>query len=519
MKKITFFILSLVLANTFTAQTTYNDIAPSLYNNCTTCHRPGGGAPFSMLTYNDISPWASAMQTVLNSGEMPPWSADTAYLHFSNERAISQADKDTILAWIADGALQGNPGLLPPAPNYPQYQLNGTPDTIIYMPTFLSNANSSDAYNTFVLPLTLAQSRYIRAIEIVPNNPSLIHHAIINADTAGDVSQNTTGYSYAIEGDISIGTYAPGTKPVIFPNSSQLKMGIQIPANGDFIMQIHTPAGTVGQPLSIAVRLYFYPPGEPGLRSVYNFVPLQYWENDFILDPEEIQSFSTEQATYPFGISLYSSFPHSHQICTEILNFAYDTTTFDTVKLNKIDDWNFEHQEYYYYKNLVEIPIGYKFHSTHKYENTSTNPHNPFSPPQQITGGLFSTDEMLFDGFQFIVYQPGDELINIDSILASDPLLAVGIWEDYSPAIKENNSYVYPNPIITKSVISFTTDQKLTKNIKLNVWSIDGKRVNMNYELKNNFIEISKGDLPANIYVYQIIDENHKISSGKIIIQ
>lgn len=513
-------LLPLLLITTLSfSQTTYSDIAPALYQNCTSCHRVGGGAPFSMIGYNNIAPWAAAMQAALNDEEMPPWGADTSYLHFVNEREISKADKDTILAWIADGALEGNPALLPPPPNYPQYKLNGTPDTIIYMHPFSSNAGSTDAYNTFVIPLTMPQPRFVRAIELIPSDASLIHHSIIRADTAGDILADTSGNSFTILGDLSVGTYAPGTQPIIFPNSPQLKMGIQLPANGDIIMQVHTPAGTAGQTIAMEIRLYFYPIGETGIRPVYDFVPLQYWENDFWIGPEQVKSFSVEQETFPYDISIYSAFPHSHQICTEILNYAYDTVTLDTTKLIKINQWDFEHQEYYYYKNLVKIPTGYKFHSDHTFDNTHHNHHNPHNPPQFVSVGPYSDDEMLFDGFQFISYMPGDEFINIDSILSADPLLAVGIWEGYSPEEKITNSTVYPNPVNNKATISFNTKVNLN-NAQLKVWSINGKSVNMKYQLKNNTIEIDRNNLPANIYIYQVLDNNsNKISSGKIIIQ
>ncbi len=519
MKNLIALLLFILFSLTGFSQSTFNDVAPSLYRNCTTCHRVGGGAPFSMLSYSTTAPWTSAMQTALTDGEMPPWGADTSYLHFSNEREISQADKDTILQWIADGALQGNPSLLPPPPNYPQYKLNGTPDTILYMQPFNSNAGANDAYNTFIIPLSMSQSRYVRAIELIPSDPSLIHHSIIRADTAGDILADTSGNSFTILGDLSVGTYAPGTQPIIFPNSSQLKMGIPLPANGDIIMQMHTPAGTFGQTIAVEIRLYFYPIGETGIRPVYDFVPLQYWENDFWIAPNQIKTFSTEQVTFPYDISIYSAFPHSHQICTEILNYAYDTTTLDTTKLIKIDQWDFEHQEYYYYKNLVKIPTGYKYHSDHVFDNTPQNHHNPNNPPQLVTVGPYSYDEMLFDGFQFIVYQTGDELINIDSILAEDPLLTVGIWEGYSPKEKITTSTVYPNPLNNKATISFNNPVKLT-NAVLKVWSMEGKSVEIQYQIENNQLEITKGTLTPNIYIYQVFDaNNNKVSAGKLIIQ
>ena len=277
MKKTIFTFTLLLIIQFISAQVTYNDIAPALYRNCTSCHRVGGGAPFSMLSYSETVPWTIAMKTALQEGEMPPWAPDTSYLHFLNERSISPADRDTILAWINEGAFEGDPALLPPSPVYPEFLLNGEPDTIINMTPFASNAGINDVYNTFVIPLRMNQSRYLRAIELVPGNPELVHHSIIKADIAGDVSQNTTGYSFNILGDISIGTWAPGSQPIVFPSAAQLKTGIELPANGDIIMQIHTPSGTSGQMISCQIRLYFYPIGEPNIRPVYDFVPLQYW--------------------------------------------------------------------------------------------------------------------------------------------------------------------------------------------------------------------------------------------------
>jgi len=518
MKKITLLLIACSFCLFGTSQTTYNDIAPTLYKNCTSCHRPGGGAPFSMLTYSSIFPWTNAMFNALQSGEMPPWAPDTTYLHFFNERPISQADKDTILAWIAGGALQGNPSLLPPPPIYPQYLLNGTPDVIVQMNPFNSNASTNDAYNTFVIPSGIAQSRHIRAIELVPGNANLVHHVIMMADTAGDILADTSGTSFVTMGDISIGGYAPGANPILFPNTNQLKMGVEIPANADIILNMHTPKGTLGQTITVEVRIYLYPIAEPGIREVYSFTPLQYWGNDFWIGPGQIKTFSTEQQTFPFDISLYSSFPHSHNICTEILNYAYNTTPVDTIKLMKVNHWDFEHQEYYYYKNLVKIPTGYTYHADHRYENTNTNHNNPFNPPQLITVGPNSTDEMLFDGFQFITYLPGDELINVDSILGEDSLINYPVYIE-KHNLEFNNSYVSPNPMINKSAIYFDHIHSNWSRYSLHVWTLDGKKIKLPYDVKEGYFEIQKGKLSPGLYLYGIMDNHNNLSSGKFIIQ
>ena len=136
MKKLFLLTLALGFSISGFAQTTFTDIAPVLYKNCTSCHRPGGGAPFSMLTYADASPWSTSMMLALQHGDMPPWGADTSYVHFVNERPITQPDKAAIIQWVFDGALEGDPTQLQPSPIYPQHLLNGTPDTVIQMTRF-----------------------------------------------------------------------------------------------------------------------------------------------------------------------------------------------------------------------------------------------------------------------------------------------------------------------------------------------------------------------------------------------
>ena len=267
------------------AQSTYNDIAPILYKNCTSCHRPGGGAPFSMLSYASISPWTTSMVHVLQHSEMPPWAVDTSYIHFVNERQITKEDKDSLLTWIFDGSLQGDPALQPPTPLYPLRQLGGTPDTIVQMLKFKSNAGAQDSYNTIAVPLNLGQNRFLRAVELVPGDPQLIHHSLIVADFAGGITIDTSGNAYTVPGSIAIGTWAPGSMPIVYPKSPEIKMGIELPANGEIGMNIHTPKGTAGQLIDIQVRLYFYPHNETGIRQVFDFVPLQYWDNDFVFLP------------------------------------------------------------------------------------------------------------------------------------------------------------------------------------------------------------------------------------------
>lgn len=515
MKKVLFILSMSVISFSLKGQSTFNDIAPILYKNCTSCHRPGGGAPFSMLSYPSTSPWTTSIVNVLQDSEMPPWSADTSYLHFVNERQITQADKDSLLTWIYDGALQGDPSLQPPQPAYPMYQLGGTPDTIIQLTKFKSNANTEDAYNMLVVPLYFGQDRFVRAIELVPNNPELVHHALIMAGPLGDMDTDTSGNAFSIDGDISVGTWAPGTMPIVYPNSSEIKMGVKLPSNGEIGMQIHTPKGTAGQLVDIKIRIYLYPANEIGIRQVHDTVPLQYWANDFYIPAGQVKSFSVEENWPSQAISIFSAFPHSHQICTEILNFAYQAQTNDTIPLMKIDRWDFEHQEYYYYKNLVKIPAGYTVHSTHVFDNRSSNHHNPNSPPQFISVGLNTDDEMLFDGFQYLDYQPGDENINIDSILKNDPLLVLDIPE--FEITREIKYSVIPNPITSDATIQFNPPLNESNHYTVNLYDKMGRPVLVEYTFTQGHIHLETILAPPGTYFFEVLSDGHRFVAGRLV--
>src|SRR5262245_5434691 len=76
------------------------DIAPIFYSSCVSCHRPGEVAPMSLVSYQDVRPWAKAIRTKVASREMPPWGADPRFGTWKDDRSLSPAQIDTIVKWI-----------------------------------------------------------------------------------------------------------------------------------------------------------------------------------------------------------------------------------------------------------------------------------------------------------------------------------------------------------------------------------------------------------------------------------
>src|SRR5689334_13995962 len=102
-----------------TAPTYTADIAPILFKNCATCHRPGEIGPMSFLTYEATRPWARSIKEKVVSREMPPWAADPATsMKMRNDRSLSQKDIDTIVSWVAAGAPRGEASAMPAVPTF-----------------------------------------------------------------------------------------------------------------------------------------------------------------------------------------------------------------------------------------------------------------------------------------------------------------------------------------------------------------------------------------------------------------
>src|ERR1044072_5715895 len=156
------------------------DIAPIFYKNCTECHRPNDIAPFSLISYKDSRPWARSIKEKVLNREMPPWSPDPKYGEFNNDCRLNQQDIDTVVAWVDQGAKEGNAKDLPPAPAFTDggWQI-GKPDLIVSMPQEqIINPKTADQILYFNVPTNLKEDKWVQAAEIHPGNKRVVHHVI-----------------------------------------------------------------------------------------------------------------------------------------------------------------------------------------------------------------------------------------------------------------------------------------------------------------------------------------------------
>ena len=140
-------------------------------------------------------------------------------------------------------------------------------------------------------------------------------------------------------------------------------------------------------------------------------------EPALVIPAGQIKTFHT-QWQVPEDISLLSVNPHMHLVGSKMLAYAV-TPAKDTIRIIRINKWDFRWQYYYTFPKMKKIPAGSVIHVFATYDNTAQNPNNPFHPPREISEGegneSMSTKEEMFQFiFSFLPYQPGDENISLE---------------------------------------------------------------------------------------------------------
>ena len=412
MKKIILTLIILPLI--FKAQNpNYSEhVAPIIYDKCLKCHHNGGISPIPLETYSNTVLNSGMIQHVTSTGEMPPWPPDTLYREFSYQNTLSIDEINTITDWIANGSPLGDTTLLPQMPTFNNSSQLGIPDLELQMPTYSSNAGAGvDDYVCFSIPTGLTQNRKIKAIEVIPGNIQTVHHVLVSIDPFPNNSVVTTPNCMGPQGKL-IYSYAPGSGPLVYPETNNISFGVELNANSSISLAMHYPEGSFGQLDSTKVRFYFYPQNTT-IREISNefLINEGLFGTPFFLPPNQITEITGSYGPTTQDYSLMSVFPHMHLLGKDLVCYAV-TPTNDTINLIRINKWDFEWQGDYYFKNFIKIPAGSIIYAKGRYDNTAS-PSNP--NPTMVQSGFNTEDEMFVFVFQFLPYQSGDENISIEN--------------------------------------------------------------------------------------------------------
>ncbi|MCP4440173.1 MAG: T9SS type A sorting domain-containing protein [Aureispira sp.] len=514
---------------------TYADsIAHIIYDNCSQCHHAGSIAPFSLMSYTDTYNYRNLIASKTAAREMPPWSPNPNYKQYVHERLLTQNEIDGIAAWVAGGAPQGNVANEPAPPVFNSTAILGHGDLKVTMPAYASKATAgNDDYVCFSVPTGLAQGRTLKAIEVVPGNSQIVHHVLVYTDPSGSYPTDTVGGDCAGPGGFGteklLAGFAPGGSPIVFPDDgNNIKMGVSIAAGSNIILAMHYPEGSAGTIDSTSVHLHFYPPGTTGVREVSSNPILA--KQGFCISPNTVQTleewFPSQTQALPVNFSLLSIFPHAHLLGKEFLVYGIQNTTlpYDTIPLIHIPEWDFEWQDFYFFKKVLKMPAGYKLYAKVTYDNTTNNPYNPNNPPLTVCEGLNTSDEMFLIYFQYLNYQTGDENIDLDSLLN---LNLGGTPTGVRPVSMIDNGLfltAYPNPTSGSTTFEYYTDKPT--DVSLNIYDVRGslvkqlvsnKQAKGRYKLQWDGTSSSNEELANGVYITKLKVGN-RITNKKIVL-
>ncbi len=373
--------------------TYHRDVARILQQNCVTCHRDGGIAPFALDDIEEVKDRAKVIKRVVSEGTMPPWFAavekDAEKNPWANDCSLSAKDKADLFAWLdsSDRPL-GNVAEAPAKRSYPAEWSIGTPDLVIPLSrAYDIKATGFMPYAFDVVDTHIPEDKWVTAYEILPSARDVVHHVIVQVHEKGadarDREEGAGGY-WAV--------YVPGNGSCVYPEGFARK----IPAGARVSFQIHyTPSGKAKKE-RLRMGLVF-----ARTAPQYEVKTLAVSNPKISIPPGASHHVETQSRRVPFDIPITSYMAHLH---IRGKAFKYEVTYADgkTETLLDIPRYDFNWQLRYDYKQPKLIPRGSTLTITAVYDNSAENKANP-DPTKLVKWGSQTVDEMMLGYFEYFV--------------------------------------------------------------------------------------------------------------------
>lgn len=360
-------------------------VARILQERCVGCHRTGAIAPFALTSYRDAAAWAETIREVVHDRRMPPWDASPKIGTFVNDPGMTEAERGLIEEWVKNGVPEGDAKDLPPPRQFAEGWRIPKPDLVVSMPkAFAVPAQGTVPYQYFTVNPGFKDDKWVRAAEVKPGNPSVVHHVVVIVHPPGKPSPADRG---GMGEFVAVGV--PGMSPVNYPEGHARL----IPAGSKLVFQMHyTPNGTPQTDRS-QVGLVFADP-----KSVWKQV-----KSDMALDTKfRIPAGEPDhvlRATYRFEQDAYihALFPHMH-LRGKAFRFEAAYPDGRREVLLDVPRYRFDWQNQYVLGTPKLMPEGTMLHCEGHYDNSAKNLSNP-DPTRAVRFGEQTWDEMMVGYF------------------------------------------------------------------------------------------------------------------------
>ena len=363
-------------AETPAVATFTKDVAPILQEHCQSCHRSGSMAPMSLVTYEEVRPWARSIKAKVVAREMPPWHIDrtVGIQDFKNDISLSEREIATISTWADGGAPMGDPKDLP-VKQWPSDEIwriadsqGRPPDLIVKSTAWTQPAEGQDEWWEPAVSTGLSEDRWVKAVEIRPSlkGRRIVHHAIGIVEyapgKAGEVYPENTGRLLRAGGSINFSVHYHSVGETI---TDQVEVGVWLYPK-TYVPKYQVKTGALGS--QEARKVLDIPPGKVTVHNTY--IPLT--------EPTMLLSFQPHMHTRGKAMSMEAIYPDGHvEMLSYVSRFSFN--------------W---HVNYVYADTATPLlPKGTVIHITAWHDNTAANKANP-DPTQWVGWGQRSFDEM-----------------------------------------------------------------------------------------------------------------------------
>ncbi|MFO0910829.1 MAG: redoxin family protein [Isosphaeraceae bacterium] len=391
-------------------------VAPIVQKHCQKCHRPGTEAPFALMNYRDATSQSAMLAEVVADRRMPPWYASERHGDFLNRRGLSESERDTVLRWVAGGMPKGDPSKTPARPTWPTGTWAiGQPDVVTTTPIeYKLPATGYVDYKYAVFPYLFTRDTWVQSIEILPDNPRVVHHANLAFMKLGERPREENFLTGRV----------PGGDPMVLDDGT----AVLIPKGSVIGLQIHFT--TTGRPERAKISVGLRYPRTTVHKRLYH---QQVHTTRFKIPPRTAAHPVSARRTLDFDATGVGVFSHMH-LRGKDMTFLAHRPDGSTETLLLIPNYNFDWQHSYRWKpGATRFPKGTTLEVQAHFDNSEFNPFNP-DPSATVGNGDQTYDEMMY-GFYF--YTRDDEDLN----LRVDPATGGAIPASSSPAAQGDPSH------------------------------------------------------------------------------
>ena len=364
----------------------------------------------SLLTYEQVRPWAKSIREKVSLGQMPPWHAAQPRGTFSNDRRLTESDKNTLIRWTDAGAPQGDPKDLPPPPKFTEGWEIGTPDVVLSMAKpFKVTPSGTIAYQYFTVPTNFTEDKWVQAIEARPGTRSVVHHILVfvrekprppsaaafmpvlpKMPPPNDPNASENQFPGTL-----IATNAPGTNAMIFEPGQ----AIRVPAGAQLLFQVHYTANGKEATDQSSVGMIFAK--EAPKQEIHNSA----FVNVLLQLPPGADNQAVDSAIeFTQDSHITALFPHTHlRGKSWEYRLIYPDGRSEVVLA--VPKYDFNWQTYYVFTTPLTVPKGSRLEATAHYDNSVNNPSNP-DPKKEVHWGDQTWEEMQYSGITYYVDHP-----------------------------------------------------------------------------------------------------------------